>query len=96
MGMTEDVAGLIEGVVRETFAGVKIESVSVSAATDYNDEAIIKVMVVFDQKGALDARKTSAITRHIRHKLLELSDNRFPITSFVSKSDAASLKPAAA
>ncbi|MDO8297102.1 MAG: hypothetical protein Q7T19_11775 [Caulobacter sp.] len=94
--MKREIVELIERTVREQFAGVKIESVGVSEDTDYDGEMVYRVRVVFDQKGPLDSHKTSAIARHLRHKLVARQENAFPIVAFVSKSDAMGQKAAAA
>jgi hypothetical protein len=96
VAMTDDIAHLIEDVVRERFADVNIQSVLVVKDTDYQDEAVFRVTVVFDHDGPLDSRKTAGLVRHIRHRLLERQESTFPIVTFVSKSDAARMSPAAA
>ena len=92
----DEVADLIERVVRERFSGVTIQSVTVMKDADDDDDAVFLVTVVFDQKGPLDPQKTAGLARHVRHKLLERKENAFPIISFVSKSDAARVGAAAA
>jgi len=97
MSMTNEVAKLIERIVRDELADVTIEAVKVVEALDFQDERVFKIMVIFDQKEGLDPKKTSGIARHIRNKLMETNDNSpFPVLSFVSKADAASIKPEAA
>jgi hypothetical protein len=88
---------LIEGVVRDRFQGVAIQSVTVVKDTDYQDDVIFRVTVVIDQRGPLDARKTAGLVRHLRHKLIdELDEHTFPIVAYVSKSDAARMGTEAA
>ena len=83
--------------IRDEFADAAIESVRVVEALDYQDDRVFKVTVVFDKKGGLDPHKTVAIVRHLREALKDKGDRLpFPIVYFVSKADAASLKPEAA
>jgi len=93
----EEVEALIDRVVRERFKDVAIQSVAVSKDTDYEDQAVFRVTVIFDKRGPLDAHKTAGIVRHLRHSLLdELQESTFPIVAFVSKSDAARMGTEAA
>jgi hypothetical protein len=97
MNVTDEIANLIEGIIRDEFADAAIESVRVVEALDYQDDRVFKVTVVFDKKGGLDPHKTVAIVRHLREALKDKGDRLpFPIVYFVSKADAASLKPEAA
>jgi len=96
MAVNDKTAKLIEAVVRQHFTDAVIDSVSVEKETEYEDETVFRVTVVFQGKGTLDAGKTSGITRHVRHALLEEKEDRFPIFSFVSRSDAAGIKTATA
>jgi hypothetical protein len=90
----------IERVVTETvardFDKVKILSVRVREDEDSDDD-LLRIDVVFE--GApkdIDARKVSGMVRRIRPKLIELGESAFPLFSFISKSDAGSLKLASA
>jgi hypothetical protein len=91
MNMTrEQIDSIIEAVVRDRFADVQIESVSINPETDYDGDLVFRVTVVFDSEaGRLDAHKTAGITRHIRHRLLAEKEDAFPILTFMSKRDAA-------
>lgn len=94
--MKPEIVELIEATVRERFAGVEIESVSVEEDTDFDGETVFRVRVVFNHNGPLDAHKTSGIVRHLRHRLVERHEGAFPIVAFVSKTDATERKAAAA
>ncbi len=92
MDVTDAITNLIETVIREEFGDDVIESVKVIEALDYQEDRVFKVTVVFDKRGGLDPEKTTAIVRLIRSKLSEAKEDPvFPILSFVSKGDAASL-----
>lgn len=93
----DEIQQLIDRVVRERFKDAVIQSVTVVRDTDYEDENVLRVTVVFDQKGPLDAQKSAGLVRHLRHALIgELKESTFPIVAFVSKSDAARMGTAAA
>ena len=89
----ETVRDLIDSTVRERLAGTRINDVRVVEGKDDEGDDVIFVTVIYDQKGGLDASKTATIVRHIRHKISDPTIG-FPIITYVSKSDAASLKPA--
>ena len=94
--MKPEIVDLIDKTVRERFAGVDIESVSVDEDVDFDGGTVFRVRVVFNHKGPLDAHKTSGIVRHLRHRLVAEKEDAFPIVAFVSKSDAAGRKAEAA
>lgn len=95
--MDDRIKTVIENVVRERFAGSAIEDVRIFEDVDFEGQPVLRVTVIFEPKrGKLDAEKTSGITRHIRHKLLEMNEEKFPFFRFVSKADAKALKAAAA
>lgn len=95
--LMEKIEALVDRVVRERFKGVPIQSVRVVKDTDYEDEAVFRVTVVFDQKGPLDAQRSAGLVRHLRHALIdELEESTFPIVAFVSKSEAAGMGTEAA
>ncbi len=92
----DKIAKLIERVVRERFADVDIQSVTVAKDINYEDDDVFRVTIVFDHKGPLDAQKTAGLVRHLRHELLEMKETTFPIVAFISKSDAARMGTEAA
>ena len=92
----DEIAAIIERIVRERLSDGNIQSVSVVRDTDHQDETVFRVTIVFDQKGPLDAQKTVGPVRHIRHALLDRGESTFPIVAFVSKAEAARMRPAAA
>jgi len=94
--MNPKIAALIENTVRERFADIDIQSVTVVEDVDFDGGPVFRVRIVFDHQGPLDAGKTSGIVRHLRHRLVEQDETAFPIVAFVSKSDAAGMKAEAA
>jgi hypothetical protein len=97
MRLMDEVQKLFDRVVRERFKDYAIQSVTAVRDTDYEDDDVFRVTVVFDHKGPLDPHKSAGLVRHLRHALMaELQDNTFPIVAFVSKSDAARMGTEAA
>lgn len=94
--MKPEIAALIEKTVRERFVDIDIQSVTVAEDVDFDGGPVLRVRIVFDHKGPLDASKTSGIVRHLRHRLVEQDEMAFPIVAFMSKSDAAGMKAEAA
>ncbi len=93
----DEIQKLIDRVVRERFKDYAIQSVTAVRDTDFEDENVFRVTVVFDHKGPLDARKSAGLVRHLRHALIgELQESTFPIVAFISKSDAARMRTEAA
>lgn len=95
--MRAEIKGIIEGVVKERLNDVRILDVQVEEDTDWEGDAIYRVMVVFDSAtGRLDADKTAGLVRHTRSRLSETGSFKFPIFRFISQSDAKRLRAAAA
>ncbi|TCP27752.1 hypothetical protein [Rhodovulum adriaticum] len=83
-----DIENAIEDVVRKRFAGVNIVRVDVEEGEDHDGDRVFFVNVVFDADiKDLDASRLSSITRHLRTRLFDMGEDRFPYTRFVSKAD---------
>jgi len=96
METRRDIAALIEGAVREHFAGSIIDAVDVREDRDDEGQPAFHITVVFDAPGLLDPRKTVSIARHVRRRLLAQNEPGFPLITFMSRRDARGLKVAAA
>lgn len=84
----ENIEKAIEEVVRERFSGVNIVRVDVEEGEDHDGDCVFFVKVVFDSEiKDLDAARLSGITRHLRSRLFEMGDERFPYTRFISQAD---------
>lgn len=83
---------LAEEVVSERFGDeAKILSVSVSEDIDFDGDGILLLRIVYaSETGKLNANKVSGLIRHLRPKLHEISEDRFPIISFISQMEAES------
>lgn len=88
---------IIDEVVRERFRDANIIDVRVTEDTDADGDPVFKITVVFEARsGRVDAHKAAGLIRHVRPKLLENNETKFPHFRFVSKADAQRLKPEAA
>ncbi len=95
--MKEDIQNVIENTIREQLSDAVIDRITVQEDIDHDGDEILRVLVIFDaEKGGHDSNKTVSMVRHVREKLHELKEDRFPIISYVSTSDAKRMTPAAA
>jgi hypothetical protein len=71
---------------------VRIVSVAAREATDWSGDEVLEVTVVYDaDSGTPDAKKTVTLIRHLRARLYdELAEERFPLISLISLTDAES------
>lgn len=78
----------IQDVVRARFSNVNILRVDVKEGEDHDGDRVFFVTVVFDADiKDLDASRLSGLTRHLRSRLFDMGEERFPYTRFVSKAD---------
>lgn len=95
--MDDDLQAIVSQLVRERFPDAAIDTVTVVADEDSDGDPILRVTVVFESEIAdLEARQLASLTRHVRPKLREHNDHRFPIFRFLSKRDNDRLAHAAA
>lgn len=83
----------IERLIRDTItarlSGVKVVSVEVSDDVDYSGDKVLTVRVIYDASKKLDGAKLAGVLRSLRPRLSEeLSEDRFPIMSFVAATEA--------
>ncbi|GLH77415.1 hypothetical protein SSBR45G_23230 [Bradyrhizobium sp. SSBR45G] len=80
----------IEKAVRETmtdqFRSVKVRDVNIKPDTDQFGEDVLHIDVVYDGK-SLDPKATTSFVRHLRPRLFELHEMKFPVIYFVSSAD---------
>ena len=78
----------VESIVKERFDNVEIVRVDVEEGRDHDGEDVLYVRVVFDADvNELRAERMSGLVRHLRSRLGELGETRFPLTRYLSKSD---------
>lgn len=91
----EDVKATIESVVRDIIRSGNIVNIVVERGLDSDGDDIIMVKVIFDNKNKyLDARETSRVTSSVRKRLIEMDERRFPLFSYILKSEAGRLAAA--
>lgn len=91
MASAAEIQRIAETVIADRFGdGTKIISVSVREDTDADGDDVLIVRVVYEtESGQLDARKAAGLVRHLRSKLHDdISEDRFPLLSFISRMDA--------
>ncbi len=96
---TEDaIVDIVKSVVIQQFGDdAKILSVDISEDIDSDGDPILILKIVYEtDSGQLNARKASGLLRHIRSRLDEIQESRFPLLSFISKADDEKNRPAAA
>lgn len=88
MTVSPDAARVIRDLVRETMQDVTVTDIEISEDTDQDDDQILRVLIIYDDvKPGTVGRKAVGLTRGLRRKLAELSEERFPLVEFVSVAD---------
>lgn len=88
MALRPEVREAIEGVLRERFDMVPITAVEVEEDEDHDGDPILRIRMVYDAEVEdLDLDRLVSITRHLRNRLWELGEERFPHTTFVTRAD---------
>lgn len=78
----------VEKTVRARMVEEFIVRVDVKPGEDFEGDPVIFVSVVFEgEVESLDFERLSGLTRHLRSKLPDIGEDRFPHTRFVSKSE---------
>lgn len=93
----QEIQKAVTDVLAERFGeGVRIVRVSSSEDVDSDGDPILLVKVVYDAPSEkLDAREASGVVRYLLPRLRDIAESRFPILSFIAKSDAKALDPEA-
>lgn len=91
MALGSEVRQAIEEVMRQQFDMVPITSVDVEEDEDFYGVPILRVRMIYDARVEdLDRKRLVSVTRHLRDRLGDLGEERFPHTAFIALSD---LKP---
>lgn len=80
---------IVKGLLKERLGGdVVVEQVRVLESFDQDGDPVLQVRVIFDSKdGMIDGKRLKGIVRHLRPKFAEVDERRFPLISYISKSD---------
>lgn len=87
-GTLLEIEAIIKDVALNQFSEDAIESVTVEEGTDFDGDPVFNVTVVLKSTRGFDAHKASGFARHIRPRLMERDQYRFPLVRFMSKADA--------
>lgn len=84
-----EIRRVAETVLAEQFAGAaRIVSVELRETTDDEGDEILEFRIVFDAADRLDPKRVAGLIRHLRSRLHDISEERFPVLSFVSAAEA--------
>lgn len=85
----DEIKAVIQRVAGNMFGTEHILSVEFAESFDENQETIIVVKVIFDNNSwCIDPKKAAEFVRHLKSELGSLGEERFPMVSYVSKTDA--------
>jgi hypothetical protein len=92
----DEIAKVVRSTLAADFDKIKILNVRVTDEVNSDDEAFLRIEVVFEGTPKdLDYKKFSRAVRFVRPKLEEMGEMAFPLFSFISKRDVgAGLEPA--
>lgn len=78
----------IMDVLGKEFHPVKFVEVVVAETLDHDGDPVLDVTAIYEANDTvLDGSKLSAIVRHLRPVLSDSGEERFPMMSFVTRSD---------
>ncbi|MBP7001427.1 hypothetical protein [Amaricoccus sp.] len=85
-----EIRRLASEVIAEQFEGVDIVSVTMEETEDEAGDGILAFRIVFDSRtDKLDPKRVAGLIRHLRSRLHDVAEERFPVVAFVSKAEAA-------
>lgn len=85
---------IVKTVLKSRFHGVDISSVEITPDADEDGDQFLAVRVVFVAKEKrLDASEVSGLVRRILPEMEKIGENRFPIFSFIAKSEMGKANP---
>lgn len=88
MALRPEARQAIEEVMRRQFDMVPITSIDVEEDEDFYGVPILRVRMIYDAEVEdLDRERLVSVTRHLRDRLWELDEERFPHTAFIALSD---------
>ena len=94
MDPKQAVYDVVESVLKSRFRDIDITSIDINPDVDEDGEPVLAVRVIFSaHEKRLDAGEASGLVRHILPKMEEIGENRFPIFSFIAKSEMGKTNP---
>lgn len=96
MAEKQELENIVGAVLRDVFGASQIGDVHVVRTINEDDEEILRVYVVFNgTEEQFDATLASGVVRRMRPRLLEeLTEDAFPVISYLSSSDMKTVKNA--
>lgn len=89
----EDIQKVVKAVLKDCFPNVRILRVNIHNIASDDDGDEIAVKIIFEAaKGAVDPKQIPAFFSAVVDKLNEAEESRFPIISFIAKSDLGNRK----
>jgi hypothetical protein len=89
MHASDEIQKAVEQVVKNELSPAKIDSVDVEEGKDHDGEKAFFVTIMFiGEPRDLEVSKLTGLTRHLRSRLSEMGEHRFPYTRFISNSEA--------
>ncbi len=95
MNTDADIDTEVRAVIRHALGSEAVHKVMIARDRDSSDEGVLTIRIVL-RSGRVDPKVASGLARHIRDRLRLLSEERFPLVSFLSMADAKGLKAEAA
>ena len=94
MASDEDIIKVIKSVLRSRFRDIEISSIEVAPDVDEDGDKILAIKVIFSAtQKILDSGETSGLVRRILPKMEKIGETRFPIFSFIAKSEMGKANP---
>lgn len=94
MATDKDIINVIKSVFTSRFGDIDISSIEITPEVDEDGDQILAVTIIFSAtKLNLDSRETSGLVRRILPKMEQIGETRFPIFSFIAKSEMGKLNP---
>lgn len=88
------VYNVVKSVLKSRFHDMDITSIEINPDVDEDGEQVLIVRVIFSAKEKrLDAKEASGLVRRILPKMEEIGEKRFPIFSFIAKSEMGKVNP---
>lgn len=94
MDPKQAVYDVVKSVLKSRFRNINILSIDITPDVDEDGDQVLIVRVVFDaEEKRLDISETSGLVRRILPKMKAVGETRFPIFSFIAKSEMRKINP---
>lgn len=88
---------IVTSLLSEKFPKIRVLATNIREHKSDTGDEILEINVVFDsKKGDFDPKEIPELVEAVSSKLAEADDTRFPILSFIAKSDLGKTRPEAA